>query len=66
MNKIAKYITAAIVILIAAYIGWVVISIVFPIEEWFQKNPQWRGIFNLLLVIGIIGFLAGIVETKRK
>jgi len=66
MNKIAKYITIAISILIAAYIGWLVIAIAFPIEEWFQKNPQWRVIFNLLLVIGIIGFLAGIVETKRK
>jgi hypothetical protein len=66
MNKIAKYVTAAICILIAAYIGWLVISITFPIEEWFQQNPQWRTIFNFLLVIGIIGFLAGIVEAKRK
>jgi len=65
MNKIAKYIVAAIVILIATYLGWLVISVTFPIEEWFQQNPQWRVIFSLLLVIGVIGFLVGIVEAKR-
>jgi len=65
MNKIAKYIVAAICLLIAAYLGWLVISITFPIEEWFQQNPQWRAIFSLLLIIGVIGFLAAIIEAKR-
>jgi predicted membrane channel-forming protein YqfA (hemolysin III family) len=66
MNKITKYITATILILIAAYGAWLVITATFPIEEWFQQNPQWRTIFNFLLVIGVIGFLAAIVEAKRK
>jgi Na+/melibiose symporter-like transporter len=66
MNKIAKYVTAAICILIAAYAGWLVITATFPIEEWFQQKPEWRAIFNLLVVIGVIGFLAVIVEAKRK
>jgi len=66
MNKIAKCITAAIVIIIAAYIGWLVITVTFPIEEWFQQKPEWRAIFSLLLVIGVVGFLAGIVEAKRR
>jgi len=66
MNKIAKYIIAAICILIVAYGGWLVITTALPIEEWFQQNPEWRVIFNLLIVIGVIGFLAGIVEAKRK
>jgi uncharacterized sodium:solute symporter family permease YidK len=66
MNKIAKYITAIICILIAAYGGWLVITTTFPLEEWFQQNPQWRTIFNLLIIVGVIGFLAAIVEAKRK
>jgi len=66
MNKIAKYVIAAICILIAAYGGWLVITTTLPIEEWFQQKPEWRVIFNLLIVIGVIGFLAAIVETKRK
>jgi len=66
MNKIAKYIIAAICILIAAYGGWLVITITFPIEEWFQQNPEYRVIFNLLIVIGVIGFLSAIVEAKRR
>ncbi|MDH4221647.1 MAG: alkaline shock response membrane anchor protein AmaP [Candidatus Bathyarchaeota archaeon] len=66
MNKIAKYITAIICILIAAYGGWLVITATFPLEEWFQENPQWRTIFNLLIIVGVIGFLAAIVEAKRK
>jgi len=66
MNKIAKYITAIICILIAAYGGWLVITATFPLEEWFQQNPQWRTIFNLLIIIGVIGFLAAIVEAKRR
>jgi len=66
MNKIAKYVTATIFILIAAYGGWLVITATFPLEEWFQQNPEWRAVFNLLLVIGVIGFLAAIVEAKRR
>jgi len=66
MNKIAKYITAIMCILIAAYGGWLVITATFPLEEWFQQNPQWRTIFNLLIVVGVIGFLAAIVEAKRE
>jgi uncharacterized sodium:solute symporter family permease YidK len=66
MNKIAKYVTAAIFILIVAYGGWLVITATFPLEEWFQQNPEWRTIFNLLIVIGVIGFLAAIVEAKRR
>jgi uncharacterized sodium:solute symporter family permease YidK len=66
MNKIAKYITATICILIAAYGGWLVITTTFPLEEWFQQNPQWGTIFNLLIIVGVIGFLAAIVEAKRK
>jgi len=66
MNKITKYLTAAIAILIAAYAGWLVISITFPLEEWFQQKPEWRAIFSLLLIIGVVGFLAGIIEAKKK
>ena len=66
MNKIAKYIIAAILILIAAYGGWLVITTTLPIEEWFQQKPEHRVIFNLLIVIGVIGFLAAIAETKRR
>jgi len=66
MNKITKYTIAAICILITAYGAWLVITATFPLEEWFQQNPQWRTIFNLLLIVGVIGFLAAIVETKRK
>ena len=66
MNKIAKYVTATICILIAAYGGWLVITTTFPLEEWFEKEPMWKDIFTLLLIIGVIGFLAGIVEVKRR
>jgi hypothetical protein len=66
MNKIAKYLIAAICLLTSAYLGWLVISIAFPIEEWLQQNPEWRPIFNILIVIGVIGFLAGIAEAKRR
>jgi uncharacterized sodium:solute symporter family permease YidK len=66
MNKVAKYVTATILILIIAYGGWLVITTTFPLDEWFQENPEWRAIFNLLIIIGVIGFLAGIVETKRR
>ena len=66
MNKIAKYVTAIFCILIVAYGGWLVITATFPIEEWFQQNPSWRTIFNLLIIIGVIGFIAAIVEAQRK
>jgi hypothetical protein len=66
MNKIAKYIIATICILILAYGAWLVITATFPIEEWFQQNPEYRAIFNLLLIIGVIGLLAAIVEAKRR
>jgi len=66
MNKIAKYVTAIFCILIVAYGGWLVITATFPIEEWFQQNPSWRSIFNLLVIIGVIGFIAAMVEAQRK
>ena len=66
MNKIAKYVTAIFCILIVAYGGWLVITATFPIEEWFQQNPSWRTIFNLLIIIGVIGFIAAMVEAQRK
>jgi len=66
MNKIAKYVTAAFCILIVAYGAWLVITATFPIEEWFQQNPSWRTIFNLLIIIGVIGFIAAMVEAQRK
>jgi len=66
MNKIAKYVTAIFCILIVAYGGWLVITATFPIEEWFQQNPSWRTIFNLLVIIGVIGFIAAMVEAQRK
>ena len=66
MNKAAKYVTVAICIIVAAYGVWLVITATFPLEEWFQQNPEWRAIFNLLVLIGVIGFLAAIFELKRK
>ena len=66
MNKIAKYITAVFCILIVAYGGWLVTSTTFSIDEWFQQNPSWRSIFNLLIIIGVIGFIAAIVKAQRK
>ena len=66
MNKIAKYVTAVFCILIVAYGVWLVITTTFPIEEWFQQNPSWRSIFYLLIIIGVIGFIAAIVEAQRK
>jgi len=66
MNKIAKYIIAAICILIVAYGGLLVITTTFPLGEWFEKEPMWKTIFTLLIVVGVIGFLAAIVEAKRK
>jgi len=66
MNKIAKYVIAIFCILIVAYGAWLVVTITFPIEEWFQQNPTWRTIFNLLIIIGVIGLVAAIVEAQRK
>ncbi len=66
MNTMVKYVTATICILIAAYGAWLVINTTFHLEEWFEKEPMWKNIFTLLLIIGIIGFIAGIFEVKRK
>ena len=66
MNKIAKYVTAVFCILIVTYGAWLVITTTFPIEDWFQQNPSWRTNFNLLIIIGGIGFIAAIVEAQRK
>ncbi len=66
MNKVAKYVIAAILLSIVAYGGWLVVNATFPLEVWFQENPEWRTIFNLLVVIGVIGVIAGIIEAKTK
>ena len=66
MNPVAKYVTATICILVAAYGAWLVITTTFPLGEWFEKEPMWKDIFTLLIIIGVIGFLAGIVEAKRR
>jgi len=66
MNKIAKYMIAAICIPIVAYVAWLVLNTTFRLEEWFQQKPMWKNIFTLLVIIGVIGFLAGIVEAKTR
>jgi predicted membrane channel-forming protein YqfA (hemolysin III family) len=66
MNKIAKYVTAIFCILVLAYGVWLVIKTTFPIEEWFEQNPSWRTIFYLLIIIGVIGLMAAVVEAHRK
>jgi len=66
MNTIAKYIIAAICIPILAYAGWLVLNTIFHLEEWFEEKPMWKNIFTLLIIIGVIGFLAGIVEAKTR
>jgi len=66
MNTAAKYIIAAICIPIVAYAAWIVLNTIFHLEEWFQKEPMWRNIFTLLVIVGVIGFLAGIVEAKTR
>jgi len=66
MNTIAKYIIAAICIPIVAYAGWLILNTIFHLEEWFEQKPMWRNIFTLLVIVGVIGFLAGIAEAKRK
>jgi len=66
MNKIAKYITSFFGIIIATYVGWIVIKTTFPLDEWFQQNPSWSTIFILLLIFVIIGLLSTIVKSKGK
>ncbi len=66
MNKVVKYVVAIVLLVVLAYEAWAVISNIFPVETWFEENPQWRPIFNILIIIGIIGLLAGLVEAKRR
>ena len=66
MNKIAKYITSFFGIIIATYVGWMVINATFPLDEWFQQNPSWRPIFILLLIFVIICLLSTIVKSKGR
>jgi uncharacterized sodium:solute symporter family permease YidK len=66
MNTIAKYVTATVCLLIAAYGAWLVLNTTFHLEEWFEKEPMWKNIFTLLAIVGVIGFLAGILEAKRR
>ena len=66
MNKVMKFVIAIVLVLVLTYGGWIVISTIFPIEIWFDENPQWRPIFNILVIIGTIGLLAGLVEAKRR
>jgi len=66
MSPIAKYIIATICILVAAYLGWLVMNTALHLGEWFEKEPMWKDIFTLLVIIGVIGFIAGIVEAKRR
>ncbi|MGQ9460776.1 MAG: hypothetical protein ACUVRA_06060 [Candidatus Bathyarchaeaceae archaeon] len=66
MNIVVKYVAATICILIVAYGAWLVLNTTFHLEEWFQKEPMWKNIFTLLVIVGIIGFLAGILEAKRR
>jgi uncharacterized sodium:solute symporter family permease YidK len=66
MNTIAKYIIAAICIPIVAYVGWLVLNTIFHLQEWFEQKPMWRNIFTLLVIVGVIGLLAGIVEAKTR
>ena len=65
MSPVAKYIIATICILVAAFGGWLVITTTLPLGEWFEKEPMWKDIFTLLVIIGVIGFIAGVVEAKR-
>jgi hypothetical protein len=66
MNTIAKYVIATICVLILAYVAWLVITTTFPLGEWLETHPMWKNIFKLLIIIGVIGFLAGIVEAKIR
>ena len=66
MNKVMKYVIAIVLVLVLTYGGWIVISTIFPIETWFDEKPQWRPIFNILVIIGTIGLLAGLVDAKRR
>lgn len=66
MNKVIKYVIAIVLVLVLTYGGWIIISTIFPIETWFDENPQWRPIFNILVIVGAIGLLAGLVDAKRR
>lgn len=66
MNKVAKYVSSIFALIVVAYVGWLVIRTLFPLEEWFQQNPGWRTIFQLLVVVGVIGILSAIVKVKAK
>ena len=66
MNKIAKYVSGVFALIVVAYVGWIVIKTVFPVDEWFQQNPSWRTIFHLLLIVGIIGVISAIVKLEGK
>jgi len=66
MNIVVKYVAATICIIIAVYGAWLVLNTTFHLEEWFEKEPMWKNIFTLLVIVGVIGFLAGILEAKRR
>jgi ABC-type transport system involved in cytochrome c biogenesis permease subunit len=66
MNVIAKYVIATICVLILAYVAWLVITTTFPLGEWLDTHPPWKNIFELLIIVGVIGFLAGLVEAKTR
>lgn len=66
MNKFLKYISSVIVVIIVAYVGWIVIKATFPVDEWFQENPSWETIFYLLIIIGIIGVLSAIIKPRGR
>jgi len=66
MNKITKYITGIFGIIIATYVGWMVINATFPVDEWFEKNPSWRPIIILVVIFCIIGLLSTIIKSKGK
>ena len=66
MNKIVKYTASITALTIVAYVGWVVLETLFPIEEWFQQNPGWKTIFSILLVVGVIGIISAAVTQKGK
>ena len=66
MNKITKYLTGFFGVIIATYVGWMVIKATFPVDEWFRQNPSWRTFFILLVIIGVIGLLSAIITPKGK
>ena len=66
MNKFIKYVASITALIVVAYVGWIVIKSVFPIEEWLEQNPSWKAIFSLLLVVGVMGVIAAVVTQKGK